>query len=199
MASKTDRRGECARQPISFPSCVEDSEYTDQKAAQVASAPPGPLSDVKTKLMVIRQKVDRNRASWSRLECEWFSRRATLLAKRGRQAAGRSLQGRGRERHLRSNQSCGEGKYGGSELYRRSPRRKRQHANQQSSRTLREVNQSKNTVHSRGRRVIEDVKANMLQGIMQSATESESDDDDEESDEDEAKKPATSDKQKRSR
>ena len=39
--------------------------------------------------------------------------------------------------------------------------------------------------------------ANMLQGIMQSANESESDDD-EQSDEDEAKKPATSDKQKRS-
>ena len=39
--------------------------------------------------------------------------------------------------------------------------------------------------------------ANMLQGIMQSASESESDDD-EQSDEDEAKKPATSDKQKRS-
>ena len=44
----------------------------------------------------------------------------------------------------------------------------------------------------------EDVKANKLQRIMQSASESESDDDDEESDEDEAKKPATSDKQKRS-
>ena len=42
------------------------------------------------------------------------------------------------------------------------------------------------------------MKANMLQGIMQSASESENDDDDEESDEDEAKKPATSDKPKRS-
>ena len=29
--------------------------------------------------MVIRQ-VDRNRARWSRLECEWFGRRTTLLA-----------------------------------------------------------------------------------------------------------------------
>ena len=44
---------------------------------------------------------------------------------------------------------------------------------------------------------MEEVKANMLQGIMQSASESESDDD-EERDEDEAKKPATRDKQKRS-
>ena len=97
---------------------------------------------------------------------------------------------------LRNNQCC---KYRGSESYRRSPRRKRRLAvqpNEQSDRTLREVNRSKITVHSRGGRVIEDVKANMLQGIMQSATES--DDDDEENDEDEAKKPATSDKQKRS-
>ena len=42
------------------------------------------------------------------------------------------------------------------------------------------------------------MKANMLQGIMHSSSESESDDDDEEGDEDEAKKPATSDKPKRS-
>ena len=34
---------------------------TDQKAAQVASAPPGLLFDVTMKLMVIRQKVDRKR------------------------------------------------------------------------------------------------------------------------------------------
>ena len=43
------------------------------QTAQAASAPPGPSSDVKTKLMVIRQKVDRNRAKWSRLGSEWFS------------------------------------------------------------------------------------------------------------------------------
>ena len=53
---------------------------TDQKAAQVASAPPGPLSDVETKLMEIRQKVERNRARWSRHGYEWFSRRMILLA-----------------------------------------------------------------------------------------------------------------------
>ena len=35
-----NRGGERGRQPISFRSC----EHTDQKAAQVASAPPGPLS-----------------------------------------------------------------------------------------------------------------------------------------------------------
>ena len=39
----------------------------------------------------------------------------------------------------------------------------------------------------------------MLQGIMERSSESESDDDDDEGDEDEAKKPATSDKPKRSR
>ena len=64
MAIKTDeinRGGERGRQPISFRSCVEDSEHTDQKAAQVPSAPPGPLADVKTKL----KEVDRNRAGWS--------------------------------------------------------------------------------------------------------------------------------------
>ena len=49
-----------------------------------------------------------------------------------------------------------------------------------------------------GERVIKEVKANMLQGTMQSASELESDDDDEERDEDEAEKPATRDKQKRS-
>ena len=51
-----NRGGERGRQPISFRSCVEDSEDTDQKAAQVASAPQRPLCEVKTKL------VDRNRA-----------------------------------------------------------------------------------------------------------------------------------------
>ena len=71
----------------------------DQKAGQ--------LSDVKTKLMVIRQKVDRNRARWIRLRCEYLSRRTILLASEergGRQAAGRPQQGRDRESHLRSNQ-----------------------------------------------------------------------------------------------
>ena len=54
------------------------------------------------------------------------------------------------------------------------------------------------SVYRRGGRVIEDVKANMLQGIVQSASESESDDDNEESDEDEAKNLVTSDKPMRS-
>ena len=36
-------RWRSGRQSISFRSCAEDSEHTDQKAAQVASAPPGPL------------------------------------------------------------------------------------------------------------------------------------------------------------
>ena len=79
MAIRTDeinRGGERGRQPISFRSCVEDSEHTDQKAAQVASAPPGPLADVKAKL----KEVDRNRAGWSTLGCEWLVRRTTLLA-----------------------------------------------------------------------------------------------------------------------
>ena len=68
-----DRGGERGRWPISFRSCVQDSERTDQKAAQVVSAPSGPLDVVKTKLVVIRQKVDRDRARWSRLVCKWFS------------------------------------------------------------------------------------------------------------------------------
>ena len=73
----------------------------------------------------------------------------------------------------------------------RSSRRKRRHAvqpNEQSDRTIQEVNRSEITVHSREGRVIEDVKANMLQGIMQSASGSESDDADEGSDEDEGRK-----------
>ena len=79
-----NRGGERGRQPISLQSCVEDSDHTHQKAAQVASAPPGPLSDVKTRLMVIRQKVDRNRARWSRRACEWLSRTRTLVASKER-------------------------------------------------------------------------------------------------------------------
>ena len=43
------------------------------------SALPGQMSDVKTKLTVIRQ-VDRNRARWIKLRCEWLSRRTILLA-----------------------------------------------------------------------------------------------------------------------
>ena len=72
--------GERGRQPISFRSCVEDSEHRDQKAAQVASAPPGPLSEVKTKPTEIGQ-VDRNRARWIRLGYEWFGRRTILPAR----------------------------------------------------------------------------------------------------------------------
>ena len=104
-----NRGGERGRQPTSFRSCVEDSEHTDQKTAQVASAPPGLLSEVKTKTSEIRQKVDRNRARWIRLGYEWFSRRiqpASHPAKRGdRQAAGRSQQGRDRESRRGGNQS----------------------------------------------------------------------------------------------
>ena len=64
MASKTDETEaeNVDEQPIKFRSCVEDSEHTDQKAAQVASAPPGQLFDVKTELMEVRQKEDRDRA-----------------------------------------------------------------------------------------------------------------------------------------
>ena len=68
-----DRGEERGRRPISFRSCAEDSERTEKKAAQVVSAPSGLLDDVKTKLVVIRQKVDRDRARWSRLVCKWVS------------------------------------------------------------------------------------------------------------------------------
>ena len=91
MASKTDEVSTTEAENVDDTQTVfkvaEDPERTDQKAAQVASAPPGPLSDVKTKLMVIRQKVDRNRAKRSRLEREWFSRRTTLLASKERRSA----------------------------------------------------------------------------------------------------------------
>ena len=118
-------------------------------------------------------------------------------AKRGgRQAAGRSQQGRDRESHLRSNRSCEEGKRRGSELYRRSPRRQRRHA-MQPNETSSRCQPKQFSVHRGGGRVIEEVKANMFQDIMQSASESESDDDDEER-EDEAKNLATRDKQTRS-
>ena len=69
------RGGERGRQPISFRSC----EHADQKAAQVASAPPGPLSRCEDEVE-IRQKVDRNRARWSRLGYEWFIRKTILSA-----------------------------------------------------------------------------------------------------------------------
>ena len=82
-----NRGGERGRQAISFRSCAEDSEHTDQEAAQVPSPPPGPLADVKAKLMEIRKKVDRNRARWFRLGYEWFVRRTILLASEGRRQA----------------------------------------------------------------------------------------------------------------
>ena len=41
-----DRGGERERQPISFRSCVGDSENTDQKAVQVVSALSGSLDNV---------------------------------------------------------------------------------------------------------------------------------------------------------
>ena len=41
--SFNNRGGERGQQPISFRSCVKDSEHTEEKVAQVASAPPGPL------------------------------------------------------------------------------------------------------------------------------------------------------------
>ena len=65
-----DQGGEGGRRPISSRSSVEDSERTDQKAVQVVSAPSRSLNGVKTKFMVTRQKVDRDRARWSRLVCE---------------------------------------------------------------------------------------------------------------------------------
>ena len=58
------RGGERGRQPISSRSC----EHTDQKVAQVARA--RQLIDVKTKFMVIRLQVNRNRARWIRLRCK---------------------------------------------------------------------------------------------------------------------------------
>ena len=54
-----NRGGERGRQPISFRSC----EHTDQKAAQVAIAPPGQLSDVKTKLMEVTQTLGGQKQS----------------------------------------------------------------------------------------------------------------------------------------
>ena len=125
-------------QPVSFRSCTGDSEHTDQKAAQVASAPPGPLSEVKTKFMEIRQKVGRNRARWIRLGYECFSCRTILPASQPAKRGGRQAAGRSQMPWRR--QVCG-----GSEFYRRSPRRQRRQAiqpNEQSNSTTREANRS---------------------------------------------------------
>ena len=80
MASKADEISTTEAENVDDSQSASRSlEDTDQNAAQVASAPPGQMSDVKTKLTVIRQ-VDRNRARWIKLRCEWLSRRTILLA-----------------------------------------------------------------------------------------------------------------------
>ena len=122
-----NRGGERGRQPISFRSC----QRTDQKAAQVASAPPGQLSDLKTKLMVTRQKVKQEQSKVDQTQMRMAQSQDDPASQRrdevGKLQEDRS-KGRDRESHLRSNQSCGEGKCRGSELYRRSPRRQRRQA-----------------------------------------------------------------------
>ena len=66
-----------------------------RKPTQVASAPPGPLSDVTTKLMENKQKVDRNWARWIRLGCEWPGRRTILpTSEERRQARWRKITAR---------------------------------------------------------------------------------------------------------
>ena len=52
--------GERGRQPISFRSC----EHTDQKAAQVAIAPPGQLSDVKKLRIILPESAKAATASY---------------------------------------------------------------------------------------------------------------------------------------
>ena len=73
MASKTDEISTTDAENVDDSQAVSEvaweiSEHTDQKAAQVASAPPGPLCEVKTKLMEIKaeggqkqSKVDQTR------------------------------------------------------------------------------------------------------------------------------------------
>ena len=69
-----------AEETVDDSQSVSELANTQTRKEHMASAPPGQLSDVKTKLMEIRQKVDRNRARWIRLGCEWFGRRTIMLA-----------------------------------------------------------------------------------------------------------------------
>ena len=59
---------------------MKDSEHTDQKVAQVASAPPGPLVRCEDEAHGDQAERWTNRAGWSGLGYEWFLRRTTLLA-----------------------------------------------------------------------------------------------------------------------
>ena len=113
------RGGELGRQPISFRSCVEDSEHTDQKAAQVASAPPG--SDVKNEGHGGQAEGGQKRSKVDQTQMRMVqSQDDFATAKRGgRQYAERSQ----RQPMPWRRQVCG-----GSELCRRSPRRQRRHA-----------------------------------------------------------------------
>ena len=60
------RCGDRGRQPIRFRTHRPESRASGD--------------ELKTKIMEIRQKVDRNRAKWIRLGYEWFSRRTILPA-----------------------------------------------------------------------------------------------------------------------
>ena len=66
-----------------------DERYVNNRGGERDDgAPSGPPSEVKTKLMEIRQKVDKNRAGWIRLGYEGFSRRTILLASEEKRQAG---------------------------------------------------------------------------------------------------------------
>ena len=88
MASKTDEISTTVEEN------VDDSQSVSEVANTQTRKPHGwrarrqdRCRDVKTKLMEIRQKMDRTRDRWSRLGYEWFSRRTTLLASEERRWA----------------------------------------------------------------------------------------------------------------
>ena len=64
-----DLGGKRERQSISFRCCVEEIPNATILTTH------GSLDNVQTKLMMIRQKLDRETARWSRLTCDQFSRR----------------------------------------------------------------------------------------------------------------------------
>ena len=90
-----NRSGERGRQPTSFRSCVEDSEHPDQKAAQVASALPRPLSELKTNQHGYQTEGGQKQIKVNQTRVRMVHSQDDHPSKsRGKQAARRSQQGR---------------------------------------------------------------------------------------------------------
>ena len=171
-----NRGRERGRQPNSFRSCEEK----DQKAAQVASEPPGPLSrcedeahgdQAEGRQQQSKVEQTRVRVVWSQ-DAPGGQRReevGMLQEDRSMAVIAKAIS----EATEAVEKASAEAQSYIAEVREGSDGTQKRRMNSSRSQP------KQFSVHRRGGRVIEEVNANMLQGIMQSASESESDDDEE--------------------